>query len=105
MSGANIGDLVGQFASEGLSPDAMDADFDLDSFVGKAKGVSDVATIGTHVSKLMGHIKPGMFKDGVDVPKLMGMAGSAKSIADASGLLKGLNNGLIGKAFKIVKRK
>lgn len=98
--GADIGSLVGQFAEDGLSKDAMKSDFDLGGFAKKAKGISDIASIGGHVNKLIGNIKPGMFKDGVDVPKLMDMAGSAKSIADATGVMKKLNNSLLSKAFK-----
>jgi hypothetical protein len=98
--GADIGSLVGQFADDAISPDALDSDFDLGGFAKKAKGISDVASIGKHVNKLIGHVKPGMFKDGVDPAKLMDMGNSVKSIADASGLMKKLNNGLVSKAFK-----
>ena len=98
--GAGIGDLVGQFAGDALSPDALGDDFNVDKFVKDAKGISDAASIGTHVNNLIGHIKPGMFKDGVDANKLLDMGNSVKGIADAAGLLKNLDNGLLGKAFK-----
>jgi hypothetical protein len=100
VGGADIGSLVSQFAGDGLSSDAMNSDFDLAGFAKKAKGITDVASIGGQVKKLIGSIKPGMFKDGVDVPKLLDMANSAKSIADAAGLMKKLNNSLLSKAFK-----
>ena len=98
--GGGIGDALSQFASKGLSADALSDGFDVGKFANDVKGVSDIASIGGHVNNLIGHIKPGMFKEGVDVNKLLDMGNSAKSIADATGLLKGLDNSLLGKAFK-----
>jgi len=41
-----------------------------------------------------------MFKDGIDVSKLLHTGNSVKSIANAIGLMKKINNSLLPKAFK-----
>ena len=100
--GGNAGDLLSKFTKEALSDDALTDDF-LDGkkdFIKKAKGTADLAALGGHLQSLIGGIKPGMFKDGVDVGQLTSMAGSLKSIADATGLMKKLQSGLVEKAFK-----
>ena len=99
VGGADIGSLVSQFSNDGLSSDAMDSDFDLAGFADKAKGVTKIARIGKLVNKLIGHIKPGMFKEGVDTGNLLDMGKSVKSIADSAGLMKKLNDSLLPKAF------
>jgi len=98
----NVGDLLGKFTKEAVSDDALTDDFlgGKKDFIKQAKGTTDLAAVGGHLQSLIGGIKPGMFKDGVDVGQLTSMAGSLKSIADATGLMKKLQNGLVEKAFK-----
>ena len=100
--GGNAGDLLGQFTKKALSDDALTAEFKdgKKDFIKQAKGTADLAALGGHIQSLVGGIKPGMFKDGVDVGQLSSMAGSLKSIADATGLMKKLQNGLVDKAVK-----
>lgn len=100
MGGA--GDLLGQFTKDALADDAMKPEFmDMKKgFIKDAKKLTDAASIGTHVNKLMGFIKPGMFKEGVDVNQLMDAANSVKSIAEATGVMKKLQDSLLPKAFK-----
>ena len=100
MGGA--GDLLGKFTKDALSDDAMKPEFkDMKKgFLKDAKKMTDMASIGGHVNKLIGFIKPGMFKEGVNVDDLMGAANSVKSIADATGIMKKLQDSLLPKAFK-----
>ncbi len=100
MGGA--GDLLGKFANDALDDDAMKPEFkDMKKgFIKDAKKMTDAASIGAHVNKLMGFIKPGMFKEGVDVNQLMDAANSVKSIAEATGIMKKLQDSLLPKAFK-----
>ena len=99
---AGAGKLLNQFTKKGLSPDALSGDFadvKKDCLKG-TKGLTDVAGLGGHINKLIGFIKPGMFKGGVDVAQLMDAANSAKSIADATGLMSKLSGSLKPEAFK-----
>lgn len=100
MGGA--GDLLGKFTKDALADDAMKPEFkDMKKgFIKDAKKLTDAASIGQHINKLMGFIKPGMFKGGVDVNQLMDAANSVKSIADATGIMKKLQDSLLPKAFK-----
>ena len=66
-----MSDVLGSFVNDGLSPEAMKVGFAAGSFMKSAGDIADVASLGTHVNKLIGHIKPGMFKEGVDVNQLM----------------------------------
>lgn len=96
------GDLLGKFTKEALDDDAMKPEFkDMKKgFIKDAKKMTDAASIGGHINKLMGFIKPGMFKEGVNVNELMDAANSVKSIAEATGIMKKLQNSLLPKAFK-----
>jgi hypothetical protein len=90
-------DIRTAFDDDALTDDFLDGKKD---FIKKAKGTADLAALGGHLQSLIGGIKPGMFKEGVDVGQLTSMAGSLKSIADATGLMSKLQNGLLEKAFK-----
>lgn len=96
------GDLLGKFTKQALSDDAMKPEFkDMKKgFLKDAKKLTDAASIGQHISKLTGFIKPGMFKEGVDINQLMDAANSVKSIAEATGVMKKLQDSLLPKAFK-----
>lgn len=96
------GDLLNQFTKKGLSDEAMTPEFKdvKKDFLKSAKTMTDAADIGMHINKLVGFIKPGMFKNGVDVNQLMEMGSSVASIADAAGLLGKLQDSLIPGAFK-----
>lgn len=100
MPGADPGGVLETFVSDGLSPDAMTEGFNAESFLKDAGSIADAASLGKHVNKLIGFIKPGMFKEGVDVNELMDVANSAKSLADAAGVLRRLEGGLLPKALK-----
>lgn len=96
----NLGGLVGKFAKKGLDPSALAEDFDAKSFAKDAKGMSDIGDLGGHINNLIGAVKPEMWKDGVDINALKEAGKSAKTIADATGLMDKVQNSLIKKAFK-----
>ena len=96
----NIGDMLGQFATEGLDQDAVVDGFNPTDFANSVKGVSDISQIGKHISNLTSVVKPEMWKDGVDVQKLTDAGNSAVTLADATGLLGNIQDSLVGKAFQ-----
>jgi hypothetical protein len=91
----NIGSLLTQL-SGAIKPSSF-----LDSWasgksgwIGKAAKVATAPETAKCISALAGFIKPDMFKKGFNVQSLINTAGTAKTIGDASGLLKNLEGGL-----------
>ncbi|TMI86259.1 MAG: hypothetical protein E6H10_00525 [Bacteroidetes bacterium] len=91
----NAGSLVTQFA-KAIKPSSFLSSWTSgkSGWLGKAGKITDAAGMASSISSLAGFIKPGMFKSGFNVQNLMQAAGSAKSMADATGLLKNLEGGL-----------
>jgi len=92
---ANAGSLLTQFA-KAIKPASFLSSWasGKSGWLGKAAKVVDAPGMASSISSLAGFIKPGMFKSGFNVQELMAAAGTAKSMADATGLMKKLEGGL-----------
>jgi hypothetical protein len=73
----------------------------ISSFAGKKKDLISSATKATSgpaiaktISSLAGYIKPGMFKSAFNLKNLQQLASTAKTMADAKGLMKNLEGGI-----------
>ena len=91
----NAGSLLTQFTNA-IKPSSF-----LDSWKGEkgnwlanAGKITQAAGLAKSVGSLAGFIKPGMFKQGFNLQSLLGAANTAKTMADATGLLKNLEGGL-----------
>ena len=91
----NAGSLLTQFA-KAIKPASFLSSWTSgkSGWLSKASKIVDAGGMASSVSSLAGFIKPGMFKSGFNVQELMKAAGTAKSMADATGLLKNLEGGL-----------
>lgn len=91
----NAGSLLTQFA-KAIKPASFLSSWasGKSGWLSKAAKVVDAPGMASSISSLAGFIKPGMFKSGFNVQQLMSAAGTAKSMADATGLLKNLEGGL-----------
>jgi hypothetical protein len=63
-------------------------------WLSKAAKAVNPSAIASSVSSLAGFIKPGMFKNGFSLQNLQKAASAAKTMNDASGLLKNFESGL-----------
>jgi hypothetical protein len=90
---ANIGGLLKQLVG-GIQPSAFTSAFSKDSWLSKAAKSTDVPTLAKNISALAGFIKPGFFKQTFSLKNLQNLASSAKTMGDASSLLKNLEGGL-----------
>ena len=99
-SAVNPGQLLTQFTSA-LKPTSFLSSFAgaKDGILGKAQKAASALEIANTVSSLVGFIKPDMFKQGSTAKSLMDMAGKAKTMTDAAGLLKSFEGGLKPEAF------
>ena len=91
----NAGSLLTQFTNA-IKPSSF-----LDSWKGEkgnwlssAGKITEAAGLAKSVGSLAGFIKPGMFKQGFNLQSLLSAANTAKTMADATGLLKNLEGGL-----------
>ncbi len=91
----NLGNLVKQFTGA-IKPSSF-----LDTwttgkagFLGGLGKITNAAGLAKSVSSLAGFIKPAMFKDGFNLKSLQDAAGAAKTMTDATGLLKNLEGGM-----------
>jgi len=91
----NAGSLLTQFA-KAIKPASFLSSWasGKSGWLSKAAKVVDAPGMASSISSLAGFIKPGMFKSGFNVQELVSAAGAAKSMADATGLLKNLEGGL-----------
>lgn len=99
-SAVNPGQLLTQFTNA-LKPASFLSSFAgaKDGILGKAQKAASALEIANTVSSLVGYIKPDMFKQGSTAKSLIDMAGKAKTITDAAGLLKSFEGGLKPEAF------
>jgi hypothetical protein len=63
-------------------------------FLSKAGNVTQAAGLAKGISSLAGFIKPSMFKQGFNLKSLLDAANTAKTMTQATGLLKNLEGGL-----------
>ncbi|OQP64603.1 hypothetical protein [Niastella populi] len=70
-----------------------------EGILGNARKAATAVDIANTVSSLIGFIKPEMFKQGSTAKSLMNVSGRIKTMSDAAGLLKSLENGLKPEAF------
>jgi hypothetical protein len=91
----NAGSLLTQFA-KAIKPASFLSSWasGKSGWLSKAAKVASAPGMASSISSLAGFIKPSMFKSGFNVQELMSAAGAAKSMADATGLLKNLEGGL-----------
>ena len=91
----NAGSLLTQFA-KAIKPASFLSSWASakSGWLGKAAKVASAPAMASSISSLAGFIKPAMFKSGFNVKDLMSAAGTAKTMADATGLLKNLEGGL-----------
>lgn len=91
----NAGSLLTQFMN-GIKPSSFTDEWK----TGKSNWLSSVGKIASapgmieNITSLTKFIKPSMFKNGFNVQSLLQTATTAKSMADATGLLKNLEGGL-----------
>lgn len=64
------------------------------NWLGTASKITSAVSMVQSLSSLIGFLKPGAFKSGFNVQNLLQMAGTAKTMSDATGLLKNLEGGL-----------
>ena len=91
----NAGTLVNQLIG-GIKPSSF-----LDSWgagkqnlMGQLGNITSGSGLASTVSSLAGFIKPDLFKSGFSLPGLQQSAGSANSMSDAVGVLKGFEGAL-----------
>ena len=91
----NAGSLLTQFA-KAIKPASFLSSWasGKSGWLSKAAKVASAPGMASSISSLAGFIKPSMFKSGFNVQELMSAAGAAKSMSDATGLLKNLEGGL-----------
>lgn len=95
ISNASPGKLLAQF-SQAIKPTSFLSSWtgQKSSWIGKAGKVTDAIGMAQSISSLAGFIKPDMFKNGFNVSNLLQTAGTVKTIANATGVLKNLEGGL-----------
>ena len=93
--GANAGTVLNQFM-KAIKPTSF-----IDSWTKEKSGwlsavgkIKDAPGMVKNITSLAKFIKPAMFKNGFNMESLMKTAGTAKTMADAGGLLKTLEGGL-----------
>lgn len=92
---AGIGNLVSQFTNAVKPSSFTDAwASNKGSFLSNAGKITDAVGVGKSIASLAGFIKPGMFKQGFNVQNLISTAGTIKTMAQATGLLKSFEGGL-----------
>jgi hypothetical protein len=98
---AGIGDLTGQFTNA-IQPSSFTDQWagNKEGFLSNAGKVKDAAGVGKSVASLAGFLKPGMFKQGFNVQRLISSAGTIKTMVQAVSLLKNLEGGLKPEAFE-----
>jgi len=97
---AGIGNLVSQFTNAVKPASFTDAwAGNKGSFLSNAGKITDAVGVGKSIASLAGFIKPGMFKQGFNVQNLISTAGTIKTMAQATGLLKSFEGGLKPEAF------
>jgi hypothetical protein len=91
----NVGDLVKQFTSA-IKPSSFLNSWTKgkSGFLSNAAKITSASGLAKSVSSLAGFIKPTMFKDGFNLKGLQQGASTAKTMTDATGLLKNLEEGL-----------
>jgi hypothetical protein len=91
----NAGSLLTEFA-KAIKPGSFLSSWasGKSGWLSKASKVTDAAGMASSISSLAGFIKPDMFKKGFNLQNLTQAAGAAKSMADATGVLKNLEGGL-----------
>lgn len=93
--GGSIGNLVSQFTNA-IKPSSFTDKWagSKGSFLSTAGKVTDAVGVGKSLASLAGFIKPDMFKQGFNVQNLISTAGTVKTMAQATGLLKSFEGGL-----------
>lgn len=95
-----IGNLVSQFTNAVKPTSFTDAwAGNKGSFLSNAGKITDAVGVGKSIASLAGFIKPGMFKQGFNIQNLISTAGTVKTMAEATGLLKKFEGGLKPEAF------
>jgi len=64
------------------------------NWLSKASKAVNPSSLASSISSLAGFIKPGMFKSGFNLQSLQKAASVAKTMGDATGILKNLESGL-----------
>ncbi|SEO99872.1 hypothetical protein [Niastella yeongjuensis] len=92
---ANAGQLVTQLVNA-IKPSSFTSAFSgaKEGILGDASKISSATGLASTVSSLVGYIKPDMFKTGSTAKSLLDMGTKAKTMADASSLLKNFEGGL-----------
>ena len=92
---ANAGSLLTQFTNA-IKPSSF-----LDSWTGgktnwlaQASKITSAAGLAKGIGSLAGFLKPGMFKQGFNLQSITQAASTAKTMSEATGLLKNLEGGL-----------
>ena len=97
---ANAGKLLSQLANA-IKPSSFTDAFsgEKSNWLASAAKVADPKGIAGSVSSLAGFIKPGLFKQGLNAQSIVKTAGTVKTVAEASGLLKKFEGALKPEAF------
>jgi hypothetical protein len=92
---ANVGQLLSQFAGA-IKPASFLSSWTAgkSGWLSKAAKVADASGLAGSVSSLAGFIKPGMFKNGFSLKNLQQAATTAKTMGEATNLLKDLEGGI-----------
>jgi len=98
--GAGIGNLVSQFTNA-INPSSFTDKWasNKGSFLSNAGKITDAVGVGKSIASLAGFIKPGMFKQGFNIQNIISTAGTVKTMAQATGILKSFEGGLKPEAF------
>jgi len=91
----NAGNLVSQFANA-IKPSSFLSDWSSgkSGWLASAGKIASGGQMASSISSLAGFIKPGMFKSGFNLQALQQAASAAKTMGEATGLLKNLEKGL-----------
>ena len=91
----NAGALLSQF-TKAIKPTSFLDNWggEKTNFLSSAAKLTSAAGLAKSVGSLASFIKPGMFKSGFNLKSLLNTANTAKTMADATGLLKNLEGSL-----------
>ena len=91
----NAGSLVTQFANA-IKPSSFLSNWTSgkSGWLASAGKIASAGQMANSISSLAGFIKPGMFKSGFNLQTLQQAASAAKTMGEATGLLKNLEKGL-----------